>query len=159
MSKLVDIVIEKINKKVPLQEQLSYDRIHTQLDNPDVEQRIGVFSDYDDSEITPDHLNKALDDSDWRVRYRAAYHPNASSDNIHKALSDEDVAVRTSALENPNIEEHHISKALNDSDANVRSDAIKHPKATENHLRSAIMDSNSDIRHYAVDTLYKMMNG
>lgn len=158
MSKLVDIVIEKINKKVPLQEQLSYDRIHTQLDNPDVEQRIGVFSDYDDSEITPDHLNKALDDSDWRVRYRAAYHPNASSDNIHKALSDEDVAVRTSALENPNIEEHHISKALNDSDANVRSDAIKHPKTTENHLRSAIMDSNSDIRHYAVDTLYKMMN-
>ena len=158
MSKLVDIVIEKINKKVPLQEQLSYNRIHTQLDNPDVEQRIGVFSDYDDSEITPDHLNKALDDSDWRVRYRAAYHPNASSDNIHKALSDEDVAVRTSALENPNIEEHHISKALNDSDTNVRSDAIKHPKTTENHLRSAIMDSNSDIRHYAVDTLYKMMN-
>lgn len=159
MSKLVDIVIETINKKVPLQEQLSYDRIHAQLNHPDAEERIGVFSDYDDNEITPEHLNRALDDSDWRVRYRASYHPNASSDNINKALSDQDVAVRTSALENPNIEEHHISKALNDSDANVRSDAIKHPKATENHLRSAIMDSNSDIRHYAVDTLYKMMNG
>lgn len=157
MSKLVDIVIETINKKVPLQEQLSYDRIHAQLNHPDAEQRISVFSDYDDNEITPDHLNKALDDSDWRVRYRASYHPNASSDNISKALSDQDVAVRTSALENPNVEEHHISKALNDNDVNVRYAAINHPKATENHFRTAIMDINQDVRYSAVDNLYNMM--
>ncbi len=154
MSKLVDIVVDKINKNVPLHEQTSYDRIHADLGHPEAEHRINVFSDYDDNEITPDHLNKALDDSDWRIRYRAAYHPSASSDNIHKALSDSDVAVRTAALENPNVNTEHISKALNDLDATVRFDAVNHPKATPENLRVGIKDSSQDVRHSAVDKLY-----
>lgn len=154
MNKLKDIVIDRINKNIPINEQESYDRIHTQLNHPDPEVRIGTFSDFYDDEFSPEHLDKALSDSDWRVRYRAANHKNASSDNIHKALMDDDVVVKTAALENPNVNEEHISRAIGDVDPIVREDAISHPKATKEHFIRGLMDPNQDIRHKAVDRLY-----
>jgi len=158
MTKLLDVVIKQLNKSVPLNEQSSYYKIHDQLNHPDVEKRIDTFSDYDDDEIHPDHLGKALADSDWRVRYRAANHKNASFQNIHTALNDPAIEVRVAAMENPNATSDHVLHALSDKDSLVRLTAVNHPNASESNLHRALLDDSEDVRHSAVDRRYALVN-
>lgn len=157
MTKLLDVVIMQLNKNVPINEQSSYYKIHDQLDHPDVENRIDTFSDYDDDEIHPAHLEKALSDSDWRVRYRAANHKNASFNNLHAALSDPAIEVRVAAMENPNATSDHVLHALSDKNSLVRLTAVNHPNASESNLHRALLDDHEDVRHAAVDRRYALL--
>ena len=153
---LVDAAIKHLNKNVPyIFEQTTSEQIHTQLSSSDPEVRRNVFSDYDDEDITPDHLHKALDDSDWRIRYSAASHENASPENLHKALDDSDLAVRDAAINNKNSDESHVEKALKDENySSVRLAAVKHIKANNEQLNNALKDHDQEVRHAAVDALY-----
>lgn len=91
---------------------------------------------------TPEHISKALDNSDVAVRIAAIENPNASEDNISKALRDKSAAVRCLAINHPKATADHISKALRDLDFNVRIEAIQHKNATKEHIEEVLCLDN-----------------
>ncbi len=66
------------------------------------------------------HIDKALNDEYWNVRWNVIQHPNATKEHIDKALNDEHSYVRRAAIQHPNATKEHIDKALNDEHSYVR---------------------------------------
>ena len=115
---------------------------------------------YDDSgqekilhpNATKEHLDKALDDEQPRVRKAAASHPNATKEHLDKALDDEQPMVRKAAASHPNANKEHLDKAINDKKSwQVREAAASHPNATKEHLDKALDDDDLDVRIAAVN--------
>ncbi len=101
------------------------------------------------SEQYEEHIDKALNDRDWNVRWTAIRHPNATKENIDKALNDRDWDVRWTAIRHQNATKEHIDKALNDEDSGVRYAAIHHPNASKENIDKALNDKDSRIRDAA----------
>ncbi len=100
-------------------------------------------------DISNEHIDKALNDKDFDVRYAAAIHPNANAEHLHKALNDKKRYVRNAALLNPNATSEHIAKALNDEDWGVRYAAAANQNATSEHIDKALNDKNEYVRRSA----------
>ena len=73
-----------------------------------------------DSRFTQEHITKALNNSDFEVRWMAITHPKVTAEHISKALDDSEPYVRFLAIGHPNATSEHITKALSDSDPTVR---------------------------------------
>jgi hypothetical protein len=101
--------------------------------------------------LTPEHINTALDNPYHLVRQYAIYSPKASAENITKALVDEDRHVRESAISHPNATAEHVTKALDDSDPSIRFKAIRKTSlVTPEHINKALDDPHQDIREEAI---------
>ena len=126
------------------------------------EYKPGIFSKhpkvYDDNHVrdilypstTPEHISKALDDGDDRVRSAAIKHPKATPEHISKALNDRNEYVRLTAIQHPNATAEHISKALNARSPTVRLAAVDNPNATAEHISRALNDGNDRVRAAAI---------
>ena len=100
---------------------------------------------------TSEHVTKALDDPQWRIRAAALRHPSVTPNQITKALKDSNSDIRLAAIKHPNATSEHITKALKDSSLYVRSAAAKHPNATSEHITKALDDRSMYIRRAAVE--------
>lgn len=88
--------------------------------------------------ITPEHIDKALDRNDPYTAKSAIGHPNASHENISKALTHGNYSVGLSALHNPNARLEHFKAGLNHENSQVRTLAkrkIKDHEETEQLLK------------------------
>lgn len=78
--------------------------------------------------VTNEHLIKAIDSSESKMRMAAASHPKASNEVIHMALFDRWVSgTRIAAALHPNATKEHLEKALYDSNEWVRQAATANP--------------------------------
>lgn len=100
--------------------------------------------------ITPEHINTALNHDSSIVRGRAA-EMATTPENIDKALRDDHAHVRAKVASNPNASSAHISKALEDDESTVRTAAIRNPKATHDHLMKAVADPNRHVYEAAME--------
>ncbi len=65
-------------------------------------------------EVTKEHLDKALNDTNTDVRLAAASNLNASKEHLDKALNDRSEGVRAAAVSNPNATKEHLDKVKHD---------------------------------------------
>jgi len=100
--------------------------------------------------VTPEHIDKALDYHFRNVRVAAINHPNASEENINKALQDEDTDVRVAAIQNPNATIKNISKAMQDKDRYIRDKALQHPKVTAELITKVLDGDDIDLKYRAL---------
>ena len=107
---------------------------------------------YESKHITPEHIDKALDDVDSLIKGTAISNPNASIDNISKALLDEHYSVRKKALQHPNVTNEHIDIGLSDPDEFVRAEAARHAKLPL-HINKALSDHDWIVRRAATENM------
>jgi hypothetical protein len=102
--------------------------------------------------LSPEHITKALNDVDPRVRAAAVRRPEATAEHITKGVNDEKSFVRQHAIQNPNANAEHISKILNDPNETdgVKKIALAHPKATPEHITKALRDPDESVRRTAI---------
>ena len=101
-------------------------------------------------DVAPEHITKALDDTNDFVREIAIRRPNATPEHITKALNDPSIEVRREALKHPKVTSEHITKALDDDDVFRRAAALEHPKVTSEHITKALNDPSREIRQIAM---------
>ena len=146
------------------------------LNDPSMHVRANVVRDI--SSVTPQEIDKTLDNEDSWVRSTAMYNPYASAEHVSKALKDDNGLVVKAAINHPNFNTNHITTvlrgskyssyqkvmalkragvtsehiylALNDPSHFVRKIAITRSKVTSDHIDKAMKDSHDTVRYYAV---------
>ena len=143
----------------------------TLLSHPDYEVRSAAFHP-ENTSITPDDINKGLDDKDYNVSIQAIKHPNVTTENLEKAANHKSHLVAAAAFSHPNAQHsvlekgmshpvnfvrwhassnenlpaHLIDKSFEDSDPDITAAAITHSKhVTSNHLEKALSSPHHDI--------------
>lgn len=72
-----------------------------------------------------------------------------SKEQLNKALDNEDINVRYRAMEQPNIDIEHIDKAINDPHPYIRELAIRHPLSTREHVERGLADEHTVVHKSA----------
>lgn len=129
----------------------------------------------EDLDVTPEDIDRGLNDSNHKVRHAAASHPNASKENLDKAMSIDNnlafvaanhrnassdqldkliyhpsSAVRHSAADNGNLSAESISKIMSGNDIRMKEYAIKNRNATQEHILKALDDNDTYINRNAM---------
>lgn len=120
------------------------------LKEPSMALRTRIFS-AENSYITPNHIDSALNDATHQVRIAAIRHPNANEQNISKALSDPDERVRVAALRSKSVNNTHIERGLSDKHLSVRQAAISRPNANSENITRALRDPHGSVRISAIN--------
>jgi len=104
--------------------------------------------------VTPEHLDSAVNDNDFMVRGAAATNPNATDEHLSKAMQDSPY-VAGEALKNPNIKPKHIMDYFDRKDRNNSNNdywVFKHPMFNASHLQRAIQpDQPEGTRNKAIE--------
>ena len=117
--------------------QYSHDEIHKILDTGLSHQKEYALT---SPHVTPEHIDKALNDKDTYVRAMAASSPKASHDNIMKALGDKDDQVVRYTLRNKSLNHSHIDRALQNAEENpnnkydIHNALVSHPNLAPHHI-------------------------
>ena len=94
--------------------------------------------------VTPEHLDRLLNDSNVWVVQHAADNPNIQSHHLDRML-DREPHIRARAAASKNVSEKHLDKAINDETVSVRYNVASHNKATPNQLQRALGDTDRGV--------------
>jgi len=127
------------------------DSIHNLLttilsSNVDSARRIAIRN----ANITPEHINIALDDVKYDIRSLAIQNKNVNEDNITKALKDNDPLIRLLAIQQPKVNEGHLGRALYDDNVHVRYEAAISNKLPYFLIHKALTDESIVIKEAAI---------
>jgi hypothetical protein len=126
--------------------------IHKALDNEHMDNydKADIFK-YGKGNITPEHIDKALDYKSGMVREAALEHPNASPDNLIKGINHLDAVTQMVALQHKNVNDKVINHALSHEDNYVRMNILKNPNIKPHHIDAAMNDVDQQVRKTATD--------
>ena len=100
--------------------------------------------------ITPDHIDKALDDDSSSVAIMAIKSQTASTDNINKALKHSDPDIARAAIMSVNFSEANVETALECGYEYSLLSLLKYPHITERQLLSLKDSEFWGVRRFAV---------
>jgi len=142
----------KVKLAAAMHRKASDKHIHKALDNEHMDNydKSDIFK-YGKGNITPEHIDKALDYKSGMVREAALEHPNASPDNLIKGINHLDAVTQMVALQHKNVNDKVINHALSHEDNYVRMNILKNPNIKPHHIDAAMNDVDEQVRKTATD--------